>query len=150
MTVRGLFEDMGLVVLFEERYEVFQGGGGFEIRQGEAEGGFEGGNEFHLFEASAGGKFVDGVDLGEGVELRRDERLAVGCRAEDEVLSQTDQVIEAGVGVIELAGGEFGVVSLVDTFVSEGRAELEDLVYAAYYEALEPEFGGDAHGEGFG
>ena len=37
---------------------------------------------------------------------------------------------------------------MVDAFVAEGRAELEHLVHAADYETLEPEFGGDSHGQG--
>ena len=39
-------------------------------------------------------------------------------------------------------------MGLVDAFVAEGGAELKDLVYAAYYETLEPELGSDSHGEG--
>lgn len=50
--------------------------------------------------------------------------------------------------MVELAGGELGVVGGVYTFVAELGAELENAVEAADDEALEPELGGDAEGEG--
>lgn len=149
MAVGAGFFVLFVAVFLEEGEEVLEGGGGFEIRESEAERCFEGGDELHLLEAAIGGELVNGVYLGEGAELGGDEGLAVGCRAADEVLGQTDQVVEAGVCVVELACGEFGIVSLVDAFVSEGRTELKDLVDAPYHETLEPEFWSDAHREGF-
>jgi hypothetical protein len=67
--------------------------------------------------------------------------------AGDHVLGHAHEVVVVGVGHVELARGELGVVREVDALVAELAAQLVDAVEAADDELLEVELGRDAHEE---
>ena len=66
-------------------------------------------------------------------------------RAGEQVLKEVHHVVEVGVGLIELDGGELRVVAGVHALVAEDAAYLVDALYAADDEALEVQLRGDAH-----
>ncbi|KAI3476298.1 hypothetical protein L1887_62135 [Cichorium endivia] len=68
-------------------------------------------------------------------------------QARDHGLGDVHEVVHVGVGHVELADGELGVVRLVDRLVAEDASDLVDAVEAADDELLEEELGGDAHKE---
>jgi tRNA G37 N-methylase TrmD len=66
----------------------------------------------------------------------------------EELLGKSHHVPVIRIGAVELAGGELGVMGLVDALVPEVLPDLEHPREAADEEAFEKEFGGDAHEEG--
>ena len=62
-----------------------------------------------------------------------------------QVLEQVHHVVEIGVGLVELDGGELRVVLGVHALVAEDAADLIDPVHAAHDEPLQGQLGGDAH-----
>ena len=56
-------------------------------------------------------------------------------------LDQVHHAVKIGVGLIELDGGEFGVVLRVHAFVSENAADLVHLFHAAHDQALQIQLG---------
>ena len=131
------------VVLFEKGDEVFERGGGGEVWEGAAEGGVKGWEELGLLERGGVDGQVDGL---EGSEFGGDEGLTVLGGAADEGLGEGDEILEVGVGVVEFADGKFWVMSLVNTFVSEGWAKLKDTLDAADNQSFEPELRGNPQG----
>lgn len=106
---------------------------------------FQGGD--HL-DALPGLGPVDLVDLaGLGVEFG----LVAACdfldQVGDEVFGQVHDVVDVGKGLVELAGGEFGVVGQVDAFVTELAADFVDAFQTADNQLLEVQFWGNAHEE---
>lgn len=67
--------------------------------------------------------------------------------ARHQIFSHLEQVIVIGVGHVELAGSELGVVSHVDTFVSELATNLVDALNTSNDELLEEKLGSDTHEE---
>ena len=63
--------------------------------------------------------------------------------APEHLLGHVHHVGPVGVGHVELAGGELGVVGGVDALVAELAAQLEDAVEAADDELLEVQLGRD-------
>ena len=57
-------------------------------------------------------------------------------RGGEEVLKEVHHVVEVGIGLVELYGGEFGVVLGVHALVAEDPADLIHPLQAAYDEAL--------------
>ena len=57
--------------------------------------------------------------------------------AVDEVFCPLDELRECCSDLVELAGGELGVVCVVDALVPERSANLEDLVLAAHYQPFQ-------------
>ena len=65
--------------------------------------------------------------------------------AGEELLGELDEVVVVGVGHVELAHGELGIVCHVDALVAEVAAYLVDAVDAAHHQLLQVELGRDAH-----
>mmetsp|Transcript_2418 Transcript_2418/g.6490 ORF Transcript_2418/g.6490 Transcript_2418/m.6490 type:complete len:480 (+) Transcript_2418:811-2250(+) len=59
----------------------------------------------------------------------------------DEFLAHVHQVVVIGIGLVELEGGEFGIVGQIDALVAELPADFVDPVQASYHQHLEVQFG---------
>jgi hypothetical protein len=81
--------------------------------------------------------------------LRGDLRLAVQVKREalEQRLGERHQVFVVGEGLVELEGGELGVVPRRHALVAEILVELEDAVQTADHESLEVQLGRDAQVE---
>ena len=98
-------------------------------------------------------RFVEGEALplaGGQVEFRPligDDRAAADFRGDggEQFLGQVHQIIKRRIGPVEFAHGEFGVVTDGDAFIAEVAVQLENFFKAAHEEALEVQFGRDAH-----
>lgn len=89
---------------------------------------------------------VDVVCLaGLGVESRLVPARDFLDQPRHQLLGAFHHVINVGIGFVELAGGEFGVVREIGAFVAELLAELVDTLNAAHHKHLEVQFWGDAH-----
>ena len=62
-----------------------------------------------------------------------------------DALGDVHHIVEVGIGLIELDGGELGVVLGVHALVTEDAADLIHPLEAAHDEALQMELGGDTH-----
>ena len=67
------------------------------------------------------------------------------CSTGEQILKEVHHVVEVGVGLIELNGGELRVVAGVHALVAEDATYLIDALNAADDEALEVQLGRDAH-----
>ncbi|GKT46492.1 uncharacterized protein ColSpa_06674 [Colletotrichum spaethianum] len=83
-----------------------------------------------------------------GVELGLVAAGDVLDEAADQLLSQVHNVVDIGEGLVELAGGELGVVGEVDALVSELTTKLVDAVEATNDKLLEVELGSYSHEHG--
>lgn len=68
--------------------------------------------------------------------------------AAEEFLGESHHIPVVGIGAVEFAGGEFGVMCLVDTLISEVLADLEHSWQSSNQQPFEEELGSDAHEEG--
>jgi hypothetical protein len=92
---------------------------------------------------------VDLVDLTMlGVELGLVAAGQLLDHAADEVLGELHDVVDIGKRLVELAGGELGVVGQVDALVPELASHLVHAVQTADNELLEVQLGGDTHEHG--
>jgi hypothetical protein len=66
-------------------------------------------------------------------------------KATQEFFSEFHQIVIISICHVKLASGEFGVVSHVNTFITELLSNLEDTVESTDNKHLEVEFGGNAH-----
>lgn len=96
----------------EEGFKVCGGGGRAQVGQLAVDCGFDGGDEG---EAGEGGGEVDVLELVEGVEFGGFESADVGVEFSEKSLGFQDQILERGECLVELADGELGVVSRIDT-----------------------------------
>ena len=63
----------------------------------------------------------------------------------EQILKQVHHIVEIGIGLIQLDGGELRVVLGVHTLVAEDAADLIHPVHAAHNEPLQGQLSGDAH-----
>mmetsp|Transcript_12080 Transcript_12080/g.36647 ORF Transcript_12080/g.36647 Transcript_12080/m.36647 type:complete len:577 (+) Transcript_12080:163-1893(+) len=63
----------------------------------------------------------------------------------EHALSHVHEVVVVGVGHVELAGGELGVVRWVDTFVAELPTDLVDALQSTHHELLQVQLGCHTH-----
>ena len=63
----------------------------------------------------------------------------------EQVLEQIHHVVEIGVGLVELHGGELRIVLRVHALIAENAADLIHPVQTAHNETLQGQLGGDAH-----
>ena len=144
--MRRLALDLVLLAdLFEHLVRLVRGeiGGEFDL-----EGLLEAGHQRYLPE----GRCEVDLDLGQRVALlvlrvMLDlERAAdVAHHLAQQCLGERHQVVVVGVGPVELARRELGIMSRVHPFVAEEAPDLVDAVEPAYHEHLEEQLGRDAH-----
>ena len=82
-----------------------------------------------------------------GVKRQLGRAVQVLHETRDHALSHVHQVVHVGIGHVELADGEFGVVRHVDLLVSKDTADFKDAVETADNELLQVELGRDTHKE---
>lgn len=63
----------------------------------------------------------------------------------EEQLGGLHEIVDVGVGLVELTGGELGVMGLVNTLVSELSANLVDSLHSSNNKLLEVQLGGNSH-----
>ena len=93
---------------------------------------------------------VDGlVGMGLGVGMVFDDVASseVLHHGGEHIFGEVHEVVEIGVGHVELAGCVFGVVGLINGLVSEVFAYFEDSLKTSYYAFFEEEFRGNSHVE---
>ena len=61
------------------------------------------------------------------------------------VFSKVHEVVKVSIGIIELAGSVFRVVSLIDTLIPKILADLKDSLKASNHAHLQVELRGDSH-----
>jgi hypothetical protein len=88
-----------------------------------------------------------GVVVGVGVVLDNETAGDLLDHGGKHVLSDADEVVVVSVGHVELAGSVLGVVGLIDGFISEVLADLEDALQAADHQLLEEELRSNPHEE---
>ena len=93
---------------------------------------------------------VDGlVGMGLGVGMVFDDVASseVLHHGGEHIFGEVHEIVEIGVGHVELAGCVFGVVGLINGLVSEVFAYFEDSLKTSYYAFFEEEFRGNSHVE---
>lgn len=132
--------------LLEHALQELAGLGGVQLVAGRellAGGLLEGRDHLH---APPGGLPVDVVLLaGLGVERRLVAAGNVLHETRDQLFRQVHDVENIGVGPVELASREFGVVGQVDTLVTELTAHLVHTLQTTDDEHLQVQLGGDTH-----
>lgn len=132
--------------LLEHALEELAGLGGVELvtrRELLASGLLKGGDHLH---AAPGGLPVDVVGLARlGVEGGLVTTGDVLHETGNQLLGQVHDIVDIGVGPVELAGGEFGVVSEVNTLVTELATKLVHTLETTDDQHLQVQLGSNTH-----
>ena len=114
--------------------------------------------KWNLFIEVDTGLLFDGIGHGDPSEWLRDvdgvSVPLIGVFADDfltdvmeEAFGPLSHIAEVAISLIELDGGEFWVMSVVDAFVTEDTSDFVNAVDAANHALLEVELSGDAEEE---